>query len=181
MLSNLPNAITISRLLVVPFMVWLLIEGSHVAAFWVFLIAGISDALDGFIAKRFNAASDLGSYLDPLADKALLVSVYVTLGVQGGVAHWLVILVVFRDLLILAGAVLYYTMAQQALAPDPHPISKLNTAAQIVLVVLILGGQAFGVDFGVFKTIMVFFVGISTLLSGAVYMVRWFRTMALMK
>ena len=178
MVKNLPNIITIGRFLAVPFAVWLLIENRHQAAFWVFLLAGISDAVDGFIAKRFDATTELGTYLDPLADKALLVSVYVTLGVQGGLAGWLVILVVFRDILIVAGAFLYYAMTETMLEPDPHPVSKINTAAQIVLVAVVLGGVAFGVEVGFFREGMVYLVAITTLVSGAVYMIRWFKTMA---
>lgn len=178
---HLPNAITIFRLLMVPFAVWFLLEGKYDVAFWVFLVAGISDAVDGFIAKQFDATTELGSYLDPLADKALLVSVYVTLGVQGLLVDWLVILVVFRDLLIVAGAILYYAMTQNMIEADPHPFSKINTAAQIVLVVMVLAALAFEVDLGLFQTLMVYFVGITTLVSGAVYMVRWLRTTALME
>ena len=94
---NLPNLISLARLLSVPLMVWVILAGKMEFAFWLFIVAGISDAVDGFIAKHFGATSAIGKYLDPLADKALLVSVYVTLGHAGYLPTWLVILVVFRD------------------------------------------------------------------------------------
>ncbi|MGH6946651.1 MAG: CDP-alcohol phosphatidyltransferase family protein, partial [Kiloniellales bacterium] len=99
-ISLLPNLITLARLLVVPVAVYVILTEAFVAAFWIFVLAGISDAIDGAIAKRFRVTSELGAYLDPLADKALLVSVYVTLSQVDQLPVWLVILVVFRDVLI---------------------------------------------------------------------------------
>ena len=87
---NLPNLITLGRLLSVPLAVWLIIEARYGVAFWIFVAAGISDALDGYIAKRFDRRTRLGALLDPIADKALLVGVYVTLGIAGQLPHWLV-------------------------------------------------------------------------------------------
>src|SRR3546814_14440259 len=81
------------RLLAVPLMVWLILVGHYGSAFWVFVAAGISDAVDGYLAKRFNLATVLGSYIDPIADKVLLVSVYVTPGHGGRIADWLVYLI----------------------------------------------------------------------------------------
>src|SRR5277367_6169746 len=85
---NLPNFITLARLLSVPVAVWLILVGEFAAAFWVFVAAGVSDALDGFIAKRFDQRTRLGALLDPIADKSLLVAVYVTLGVAGELPAW---------------------------------------------------------------------------------------------
>ena len=101
---NLPNLITLARLLAVPLVVFLILQGLMTAAFWMFFAAGISDAVDGYLAKRMDAVTELGTYLDPIADKTLLVAVYVTLGIAGHVPTWLVILVVSRDLLIIGGA-----------------------------------------------------------------------------
>ncbi len=103
---NLPNLITIARILMVPLTVWLIITGRHELAFFVFILAGISDGVDGFIAKRFDMRTTLGAYLDPLADKLLLMSIYVTLGILDQLPAWLAILVVSRDLLIVGGVVL---------------------------------------------------------------------------
>ena len=93
---NLPNLITFGRLLTVPITVYLLMQSAFLSAFILFLVAGASDALDGYLAKRNNQTTELGTILDPLADKALLVGVYVTLGLQGSLPSWLVVLVVFR-------------------------------------------------------------------------------------
>src|SRR5439155_24516523 len=103
---NLPNLISFARLLLVPVTIWLIISGRYGAAFWVLVAAGISDALDGFIAKRFDQRTRVGALLDPAADKAMLVSVYVTLGMTHQLSTWLVILVVFRDALIVVGFLL---------------------------------------------------------------------------
>src|SRR6202035_4268592 len=100
---NLPNLISLGRLLLVPLAISLILDGKYWAAFWVFVVAGISDALDGFIAKRFNRRTRLGALLDPVADKAMLVSVYVALGLVHELWTWLVILVVFRDVMIVGG------------------------------------------------------------------------------
>src|SRR5256885_16703790 len=108
---RLPNLLPRARLLTAHLTVWLISEGRHTEAFWVFVAAGVSDAIDGFIAKRFNRRTELGALLDPIADKTLLVSVYVTLGIAGHLPAWLVILVVFRDLLIVGGFLLVQAMS----------------------------------------------------------------------
>lgn len=169
---NLPNAISLGRIFIVPLSVWLILRGDIAPAFWLFMVAAISDAVDGFIAKRFNCVTKLGSYLDPLADKALLVSVFVALGVQGYLPLWLVILVVFRDLLIIGGAVLYQAMTQ-ALTMEPLMISKVNTAAQLLLAVSVLGNEAFEFSLGPTLEMGILVVGVTTFLSGAVYVWQW--------
>ena len=135
LLSILPNLITLARLLAVPLMIFALLEQSFVFAFWLFLAAGISDALDGLIAKQFGAVTEIGAYLDPIADKALLVSVYVTLGHLGVIDPWLVILIVSRDLMIVGGAILFARNVESpsqvrrlvadlhAAAPDDAPLT----------------------------------------------------------
>src|SRR5258706_587399 len=127
---NLPNLITLARLLCVPLAIWLILEARYGVAFWVFVAAGISDALDGYIAKRFDQRTPLGALLDPIADKALLAGVYITLGLADQLPHWLVILVVLRDLLIVGG----YLLIQGTAAPQPPFISKVNALVQIALI-----------------------------------------------
>ena len=104
--------------------------GDHVRqmllAFLLFLAAGISDAVDGFLAKRFGMATELGAYLDPLADKALIVSIYVSLGIAEAIPRWLVILVVSRDFMIV-GAFMLSWLIDRPVTVRPHPVSKLNT------------------------------------------------------
>ncbi|MBT4938057.1 MAG: CDP-alcohol phosphatidyltransferase family protein, partial [Rhodospirillaceae bacterium] len=141
---NIPNLISLLRLLCVPLTVWLIMKNEVLAAFWVFVFAGVSDALDGFIAKKFNLQTELGAYLDPIADKALLISVFVTLGQAGYLDSWLILLVVFRDGLILVGAFLYHVIYQN-LTMEPLLISKVNTTAQFALVTLVLGLHGFAI------------------------------------
>ncbi len=170
--SNIPNLITLARIFAVPLLVWLILHNLFAAAFWVFVAAAVSDALDGFIAKRFGLVTKLGSYLDPVADKALLVSVYVTLGQAGYVGTWLVIMVVFRDVLIIGGALLFHTLGRPV-EMKPLFISKFNTLAQILLVAVLLANLGVGVpDYGMLP-MLVMLVGVTTVLSGFAYLGQW--------
>lgn len=175
---SLPNFISLARLLCVPVAVWLIVTGEIRIAFWVFVAAGFSDAVDGFIAKHFNARTTVGRYIDPLADKALLVSVYVTLGLHGALPDWLVILVVFRDLLIVGGALLFLTLSDTPMTLEPLMISKLNTLMQIVLATVVLADLGFGFDDRGSSAILVYATAATTVLSGAAYIVRWVRGIA---
>jgi cardiolipin synthase (CMP-forming) len=169
---NLPNLITLGRLLSVPLAVWLIIEARYGVAFWIFVGAGISDALDGYIAKRFDRRTRLGALLDPIADKALLVGVYVTLGIAGQLPHWLVILVVLRDILILGGfALIQATTAPQHLGP--LFVSKVNTSVQIALVGFVLARLGLGIDEGTVTPILIAAAALTTVLSGLSYLLRW--------
>ena len=123
--ANIPNFITLARVLSVPVIFYLLVNDNSRAAFYVFVCAGISDAVDGYLAKRFNWTTELGAYLDPLADKALLVSIYVTLGMLKFLPAWLVILVVSRDILIV-GAVILSWLMDKPLRMAPLMISKIR-------------------------------------------------------
>jgi phosphatidylglycerophosphate synthase len=106
---------------------------------------GVWHAIDGFIAKRFDMASELGAYLDPVADKALIVSIYIALAMVGAIPYWLVVLVVSRDLMIVSAVILSWVMAKPVVIA-PFLVSKLNTAAQLAFAALMLGSRAFGVD-----------------------------------
>ncbi len=169
---NIPNLISLIRLLCVPMTVWLIINNQVLIAFWVFVFASISDALDGFIAKRFNLQTELGAYLDPIADKALLVSVFITLGQAGYLYSWLVLLVVFRDSLILVGAFLYH-LIHENLTMEPLLISKINTAAQFFLVTVILGLHGYSIVDSLIIEIMVYVVAVTSIISGAAYVGIW--------
>jgi cardiolipin synthase (CMP-forming) len=154
---NLPNLITIGRILLVPVVVWAIAAGEMQIAFLVFLIAGVSDAVDGYLAKRLHMTSNLGAHLDPLADKALIVSIYIALGITEAIPRWLVILVVSRDILIVGGVMLAWFVGKP-IQVKPVLVSKLNTAAQIVLASLVLGSLAFGlvskpVEYAVMATV----------------------------
>ncbi|MEE3000022.1 MAG: CDP-alcohol phosphatidyltransferase family protein [Pseudomonadota bacterium] len=169
---NIPNLISLIRLLCVPMTVWLIINNQVLIAFWVFVFASISDALDGFIAKRFNLQTELGAYLDPIADKALLVSVFITLGQAGYLNSWLVLLVVFRDSLILVGAFLYH-LIHENLTMEPLLISKINTAAQFFLVTVVLGLHGYSIVDSLIIEIMVYVVAVTSIISGAAYVGIW--------
>ena len=173
---NLPNLITIARILLVPVIVWAIGSGEMLFAFILFLAAGISDAVDGFLAKRFGMASDLGSYLDPLADKALIVSIYVALGISEALPRWLVILVVSRDIMIVAAVILSWLVAQPVVV-RPLSISKANTAAQIVLATLVLASLGLRIDFGWLIGACIAVVAALTLISIAAYVREWVRHM----
>jgi cardiolipin synthase len=165
------------RLLLVPIAVWLLVDERAATAFWVFVTAGISDAIDGFLARRFNARTPIGALLDPIADKTLLVSVYVTLGIEGQLPIWLVILVVFRDLLIVGGFLLLRAVSY-TVGAQPLVISKLNTACQIALVAMVLARLGLALNFPVAERGFVYAVAVTTFLSGAGYIARWTKALA---
>ena len=142
---NIPNLITLGRILLVPVVVWAIASGAMWIAFVLFLAAGVSDAVDGFLAKRFDMTTELGAYLDPLADKALIVSIYLTLGINGLIPRWLVILVVSRDILIVGGIMLSWLVGNP-LKIKPLLVSKLNTVAQIVFACVVLGSLGFNYE-----------------------------------
>jgi cardiolipin synthase (CMP-forming) len=174
---NLPNTISLVRILLVPLVVWLIISGSFMWAFVGFLAAGVSDGVDGFLARQFNQRTDLGAYLDPIADKALLVSIYISLGLLMILPSWLVILVVSRDMLIV-GAVILSWVIGRPMAMQPSWVSKFNTAGQIVLAVAVLGSQAFGINLGFTMPAGYVIVALLTFVSGALYMQTWVRHIA---
>lgn len=164
----MPNAITFARLCAVPAAIWLMLNHRLDLAFWVFAAAGISDGLDGWLARRRNSRSTLGAMMDPVADKALLVSVYVTLAVLGVLPDWLAILVVFRDLLIVGGVILLYMLGQPPLI-EPLWISKLNTTLQIGLAALALFLAGYGLGAQALLDVAILLAAASTFVSGAAY------------
>lgn len=168
----IPNLITLVRLILVPIIIWAIISNKIELAFWLFLAAGISDGIDGFIAKHFNAETKLGKFLDPLADKVLLVATYIALGYTSNLATWLVILVVSRDLIIVGGALLYETVTH-SLKMTPIAISKVNTAAQILLATYVLGANGLSIEYPFIMYMLVAAVALTTLLSGGAYIFMW--------
>lgn len=170
-LFTLPNAITFARLCAVPAAVWLVLQHRLDLAFWVFVAAGISDGLDGWLARVRNARSRLGAILDPVADKALLVSIYVTLAAVGVLPDWLAILVVFRDLLIVGGVIML-TLLEQKPAIQPILLSKANTLLQILLAAAALAIAGFGWPARGLLEALIWATAGSTVASGAVYVWR---------
>jgi len=172
-IMNIPNFITLARIISVPVIFWLLLTGQSKTAFFVFVCAGISDAVDGYLAKRFNWQTELGSYLDPLADKLLIVSIFIALGVRDELPLWLVIAVVSRDILIVA-AVLLAWLLDQPFHIKPLAVSKANTAMQILLAATVLADGGFVLGLGTVRVLLVWITGALTVLSLAAYLRAWF-------
>lgn len=176
-LVYLPNLITLFRLFMVPVLVWMIVAGEFYAAFLIFVVVGISDALDGWLARRFGWQTELGAYLDPIADKALLMSIYGALGALSYLPAWLVILVISRDLLIV-GAFMLSWLLGRTVGVHPLPISKINTAMQITLVVLVLAEHGLHLGWTLLVKVLIWATGATTALSAAIYLVDWLRRMA---
>ena len=174
---TIPNIITIARLLIVPIVIVAILQGQWPTAFVLFVVAGVSDGIDGFIARRFDMRSEFGAYIDPLADKALLVSIYVTLAVVGVLPAWLAVVVVFRDVMIVAAVVLSWVMSRPV-AIRPMMVSKVNTAAQIGFAALVLSTRAFGVDLAGFDDVAMLILAALTVASAGAYLAGWMRHMA---
>jgi cardiolipin synthase len=173
-LAQIPNAISVARILLVWPIVSTLFEGRYGTALVLVIIAGFSDGLDGFLAKRFDWQSRIGGLLDPLADKLLLISTFVVLTLTGVVASWLTIVVIARDLVIVAGTA-SYQLWFAPVQPAPTVASKLNTGIQLAFLVTVIAGrgplsvpQALvdGLGAGVLCTSVV---------SGLHYVLRWSR------
>lgn len=173
---TIPNLITIARLFLVPLVIVMIVNARWEAAFIIFVVAGVSDAVDGFLARHCGMASELGAWLDPIADKALVVSIYITLAVVGAIPIWLVILVAARDIMIVS-AVLLSWLLHRPVAMAPFAVSKLNTAAQIAFAALALGSRAFGIDLGPAGMVAELVVAMLTLASMAAYLAFWLRHM----
>jgi cardiolipin synthase len=173
---NLPNLLTIGRLFATPVVIWLIASGDHAAAFWLFALAAATDGIDGAIARAFHQRTKLGAYLDPVADKALMVSIYVTLAIFDEIPRWLAIAVVFRDVIIV-GAVILTWLIERPLPIDPLKISKLNTVAQLAYAGLVLGGEALAPSLAWLETPCAYVVGALTVASAGAYLAAFIRHM----
>jgi cardiolipin synthase len=180
---NGPNAISLARLFAVPVAVWLILRGRYDIAFWLFVAAGISDGIDGYLARRLDARTELGRYLDPLADKMLLVSTYVALAVAAEMPTWVVILVVSRDVMIVGGFILA-AIVGYPLDVRPSMLSKANTLVQFVFAGLVLARHGLGLAGLLTPEVMLVsaaVVAATTLASGAGYVVTWVRHVGVME
>lgn len=172
--SDIPNLLTVLRILLVAPVAWALLRHEFALALVLFFIAGVSDGLDGFLAKQYGWTSRLGALLDPLADKALLVACYASLTWIGLLPVWLLTLVVARDVVIVVGAVVYNFRIQR-LEAEPTLISKLNTLLQILLVLLVIVRQIVPVIEAHWVSVLIYAVTVSVVWSGLDYVVTWSR------
>ena len=167
-MRHLPNALTVLRLIIAPLLGWMLIEGWYRTAFGAFALAGLSDALDGYLAKRLAPDSKFGAWLDPAADKALMVVAFVTLAVIGASPVWLTALVIARDVAIVAGILLLMVVGA-GFRMAPLLIGKVCTALQIAYVALVLVGLALRVELPGLRSLFGPVVAIATLASWLAY------------
>lgn len=175
MVTNIPNFLTGLRLVAVPVLVVLLSEQQYAYAFVVFLVAALTDGLDGYIAKRFECATRLGAILDPVADKMLILSVFVMLTMLGEIPLWLLLLVTLRDVSIVgAYLILNDKKFNRSLRPQPSRLGKINTFLQISLVVLVLVENAGYFSAPVLVDLFILAVAAGTLWSGLHYAYIWF-------
>ncbi len=171
-LAQLPNVITVIRILLIPPALWYLYHGDEMSALVIFAIAGFSDGVDGFLARRYGWVSRIGAVLDPIADKTLMTTFYLSLGLLGHLPWWLIALVVGRDMVIVGGAFIYrYLFGQVEM--EPQWLSKINTLLQLTLVVSILWLAAHGNQDHWFAQFIIIAVTFSTLSSGISYVWTW--------
>ncbi len=170
--SQVPNLLTVSRIVAAPILILMLKDRDYGLALAVFLLAGLSDALDGWIAKRFGHTSRFGAILDPVADKILLMTSYVMLMILDHLPFWLVLTVVFRDLLIVGGYLVYTSMVGPV-QMHPSRISKFNTLMQIVLILAVLVQEAAGWHSRLLIEVLMYAVLITTVASGVHYVWVW--------
>ena len=170
---QIPNLLTLARIAAVPVLILFLYEGLYGAALAVFVLAGITDGLDGWIAKRFKCVTRLGSILDPLADKILIVSTYVMLVLAGDLPFWLILLIGFRDLGIIAGVLVLNTLNGHV-QMQPSLLSKVNTFLQISLVILVMVERIGFIALEPVAEILLWFVAVTTVASAIHYVYFWF-------
>jgi len=170
---HIPNLLTLLRMFAAPVLILCLTDRNYGLGALVFLIAGITDALDGWYAKRFDCVTPLGAILDPIADKMLIITAYFVLSLLGDIPLWLVLIVGFRDLGIVGGYLILQDIREQML-PQPSMLSKLNTVVQIVFVLVIMLNEVNWVSLSIAVDIFLWLVTVTTLVSGVHYIFRWF-------
>jgi len=172
--KDIPNTITIFRFLLVPPVVWYLLQGRFGMALILFGVAGLSDAIDGYLAKRYGWTSRLGALMDPLADKLLLVSAFITLGWLEMLPLWLVAVVILRDLMIVVGVTLYHFLVEKV-DGEPSLVSKLNTFTQILLVIAVMFSRSVQQLPFLWMDVLLYSVLATTVWSGLGYVWTWGR------
>jgi cardiolipin synthase len=171
-LSWLPNAISLLRIALVPPVLLLIVNGQFGWALALFWLAGFSDGLDGYLAVRFGWSSRLGGLLDPTADKLLITGMFVTLAYTGHIPVWLAAIVIFRDVVIVAGAMAYNFLVKPV-PGEPTRISKLNTALQMLFVLFVLSRAGFDWPDKITITVLGASILITVVISGCDYVLSW--------
>jgi cardiolipin synthase len=169
---QLPNAITIMRLILVPVLIFLLNKGEFGWALAVFVVAGVSDGLDGYLARKYGLQSEFGGFLDPVADKVLMIATYVSLVLLGLLPVWLVLLVAARDFLIIGFIMMLVSLGDQV-RPTPSIYSKINTGVQTLLVMFVLIQKTFAPSLGLLVEILIYTLLVTTLVSTVNYYWVW--------
>ncbi|MBL4772376.1 MAG: CDP-alcohol phosphatidyltransferase family protein [Alcanivoracaceae bacterium] len=172
-LSYLPNTITIGRIFAMIPLVWFMLEKQYEYAFYIAIAAGLSDMLDGFLAKTFGWQGWLGGVLDPLADKFMMLCCFMVFAVQEIIPNWLLILVLARDIIIITGATFYHFAIVKVDKAKPSLLSKFNTAIQILLIVVLLSHYSVYQFNQVFIDILIYLVTFFTVSSGLHYIYYW--------
>jgi len=172
-LKYIPNIITLCRLVLIAPFVAFIMNGKYPQAFYVFIIAGLSDGLDGWLARQFNWQTEFGGFIDPLADKLLVATSFLTLGILGQIPWWLVILVFARDITISIGVIAWYVFIGQKIQFTPTNLSKINTALQLTLVTISLFELAYFNAPSALTISLVAATTVSTLLSYGDYVYTW--------
>ena len=164
---NLPNIITLTRVLLIPVFVIFIINKSFMEALITFAIAGVTDGIDGLIARVIHQRTELGAYLDPIADKLLLISAFITLAIIEIIPSWLAVIVITRDVIILVGILVMFLTSHHPKI-DPSFVSKITTTFQICTILLVLIGEHYYILKG-FLTVAIYSTAFLTILSGSHY------------
>jgi cardiolipin synthase len=170
---TIPNLITVIRIILAPVFIVYMINDQLLYALIIFLICSLTDGIDGMVARFFNQKSNLGAYLDPLADKLLLVSAFVTLAVKQIMPAWLTVVVIARDVMILLG-LLILLLNRLDFKMKPSMISKINTCFQFLLLIFLLGKDYLHFP-PKFYSVFFYLTALFTISSGLHYMYYWFK------
>jgi len=170
-LLNVPNMLTLTRIIMTPVIVYMVLIGEAWLALSLMVIAGITDMLDGAIARYFNLRTTVGGYLDPIADKIMLISLFVTLFIVNQVPLFVFLAVIFRDLIIVLGAAIYEIVTHR-LTMEPSLVSKATTFMQIIYVALLLLNMAVSIPNSLLQVSM-WSAFILTCISGLHYLISW--------
>ena len=174
LLRQIPNIITVFRLLLIPPVGWAILQGQYQLALVLFFIAGFSDALDGFLARAFNWQTRLGSFLDPIADKTLTIVCFYLLAWKDLVPWWLFSVILLRDVVILGGAAAYHFVTHE-LEMHPTLLSKINTGLQIIVILAILYSEGVSPLSTQLLNSLLILLFLSSVMSGLLYVLMWSR------